>query len=109
MAIQLSEAATKQVKELKRAQNLSDHVVLRTSVKGGGSSGLSHELDFDNELHPHDKQFAIDRIPVVCDAKSYLYLNSTTVDYVQQGLQPGLTFVNANAKSTCGCGTSFSA
>ena len=109
MAIKLSEAATKQVKELKRAQNLPDHVFLRMGVKGGGCSGLSYELDFDNELRPHDKQFAIDGITVVCDAKSYLYLNSTTLDYVQQGLEAGFTFVNANAKSTCGCGTSFSA
>lgn len=109
MAIQLSEAATKQVKELKRAQNLPDHVFLRIGVKGGGCSGLSYELDFDNELRPHDRQFAIDGITVVCDAKSYLYLNSTTLDYVTQGLQAGFTFANANAKSTCGCGTSFSA
>lgn len=109
MAIQLSEAATKQVKELKRAQNLPDHIFLRIGVKGGGCSSLSYELDFDNELHPHDKQFAIDGITVVCDAKSYLYLNSTTLDYVQQGLEAGFTFVNANAKSTRGCGTSSSA
>ncbi|HWO45252.1 MAG TPA: iron-sulfur cluster assembly accessory protein [Methylomirabilota bacterium] len=84
MAIQLSEAATKQVKELKRAQDLPDHVFLRMGVKGGGCSGLAYELDFDNELRPHDKQFAIDGITVACDAKSYLYLNSTTLDYVQQ-------------------------
>jgi len=109
MAIQLSEAATKQVKELKRAQNLPDNVFLRMGVKGGGCSGLSYELNFDNELRPHDKQFAIDGITVVCDAKSYLYLNSTTLDYVTQGLQAGFTFANANATSTCGCGTSFSA
>jgi len=89
MAIQLSEAATKQVKELKRAQDLPDHVFLRMGVKGGGCSGLAYELDFDNELRPHDKQFAIDGITVACDAKSYLYLNSTTLDYVQQGLQAG--------------------
>jgi len=43
------------------------------------------------------------------DRDCYLYLNSTTLDYVQQGLQAGFTFVNANAKSTCWCGTSFSA
>jgi iron-sulfur cluster assembly protein len=46
---------------------------------------------------------------VVCDKKSYLYLNETTLDYVQQGLTGGFTFVNPSAKSSCGCGTSFSA
>jgi iron-sulfur cluster assembly protein len=45
----------------------------------------------------------------VCDKKSYLYLNETTLDYVQQGLTGGFTFVNPSAKSSCGCGTSFSA
>ena len=109
MAIQLSEEAVKHVKELKRAQNLPDDVFLRMGVKGGGCSGLSYLLEFDNELRPQDKQFEIDGVRVVCDAKSYLYLNSTTLDYVKQGLQAGFAFVNPNAKSSCGCGSSFSA
>jgi len=46
---------------------------------------------------------------MVCDAKSYLYLNGVTLDYVTEGLQGGFTFVNPQAKSSCGCGTSFSA
>ncbi len=109
MAIQLSEEAVKHVKELKRAQNLPEDVFLRMGVKGGGCSGLSYLLEFDNELRPQDKQFEIDGVRVVCDAKSYLYLNSTTLDYVKQGLQAGFAFVNPNAKSSCGCGSSFSA
>jgi iron-sulfur cluster assembly protein len=109
MAIQLSEAAVRQVKELKRAQNLSEDVFLRMGVKGGGCSGMSYVLEFDNERGATDKQFDIDGIKVVCDMKSYLYLNSTTLDYVKQGLTAGSTFVNPQAKSTCGCGTSFSA
>ena len=109
MAIQLSEAAIKQVKELKRAQNLGADVFMRMGVKGGGCSGLSYVLEFDNELRPHDRQFEIDGVKVVCDAKSYLYLNGTTLDYVKQGLTGGFTFINPQAKSSCGCGTSFSA
>jgi iron-sulfur cluster assembly protein len=109
MAIQLSEAAIKQVKELKCAQNLGADVFLRMGVKGGGCSGLSYVLEFDNELRPHDRQFEIDGVKVVCDAKSYLYLSATALDYVKQGLTAGFTFVNPNAKSACGCGTSFSA
>ncbi len=46
---------------------------------------------------------------VLCDAKSYLYLNGTTLEYFTQGLTGGFTFVNPQAKSSCGCGTSFSA
>jgi len=55
----------------------------------------------------HDKQFEIDSVKVVVDVKSYLYLNGTTLDWVNQGLTGGFTFVNPNAKSSCGCGTSF--
>jgi iron-sulfur cluster assembly protein len=109
MALVLSEGATKQVRQLKAAQDLGDDVFLRMGVKGGGCSGLSYLLEFDTELAPHDKVFEIDGIKVVCDAKSYLYLNGTTLDYVQQGLTGGFTFVNPQAKSSCGCGTSFSA
>jgi iron-sulfur cluster assembly protein len=109
MALNVSDAALTQVKELKRAQNLPDAVFLRMGVKGGGCSGLSYLLEFDSELGPHDKTFDIDGIKVVCDKKSYLYLNGTTLDYVQQGLTGGFTFVNPKAKSSCGCGTSFSA
>ena len=58
---------------------------------------------------PHDKEFEIDGVKVVVDTKSYLYLNGTTLDYVTQGLTGGFTFVNPQAKSSCGCGTSFSA
>jgi iron-sulfur cluster assembly protein len=109
MALALSENAVKQVNELKQAQNLPETVFLRMGVKGGGCSGMSYSLEFDTEMGPHDREFQIDGIKVVCDKKSYLYLNGTTLDYVRQGLAGGFTFVNPNAKSSCGCGTSFSA
>ena len=108
MAVALTEKAVQQVKQLMQTQNL-ENVYLRMGVKGGGCSGLSSSLEFDNETGPHDKKFDIDGIQVVCDKKSYLYLNGTTLDYVMQGLTGGFTFVNPNAKSSCGCGTSFSA
>jgi iron-sulfur cluster assembly protein len=109
MAVALSDAAKKQVKQLKEAQNLPDTVFLRMGVKGGGCSGMSYLLEFDSETGPHDREFEIDGVKVVVDKKSYLYLNGTTLDYVTQGLTGGFTFVNPNAKSSCGCGTSFSA
>jgi iron-sulfur cluster assembly protein len=109
MAVALSEAAVKHVKSLKQTQNLPETVFLRMGVKGGGCSGLSYSLEFDSEMGPHDKEFEIDGVKVVVDRKSYLYLNGTTLDYVTQGLTGGFTFVNPQAKSSCGCGTSFSA
>lgn len=109
MAVELSEAAARQVRELKQQQNLPENAFLRMGVRGGGCSGLSYALEFDTELGPHDKEFEIDGIKVVVDRKSYIYLNGTTLDYVKQGLTGGFTFVNPQAKSSCGCGTSFSA
>ncbi len=108
MALAMTDNAVKQVKGLIEAQKL-ENVYLRMGVKGGGCSGLSYSLELDNEIGPHDKTFEIDGVQVVCDKKSYLYLNGITLDYVMQGLTGGFTFVNPNAKSSCGCGTSFSA
>ena len=108
MALALTETATKHVKKMLEEQKLQG-VFLRMGVKGGGCSGLSYSLEFDSELEKHDKKFEVDGVTVVCDAKSYLYLNGTTLDYVTEGLQGGFTFINPQAKSSCGCGTSFTA
>jgi iron-sulfur cluster assembly protein len=108
MALALTDNASKQVKRLMAEQKL-DNVFLRVGVKGGGCSGLSYSLEFDSELGKHDKKFDLDGVQVVCDTKSYLYLNGITLDYVTEGLTGGFTFINPQAKSSCGCGTSFSA
>ena len=108
MALALTEKANTHVKKLMEDQNLHG-IFLRMGVKGGGCAGLSYSLEFDSELGPHDKKFDVDGVQVVCDAKSYLYLNGVTLDYVTEGLQGGFTFINPQAKSSCGCGTSFSA
>src|SRR5262245_31315614 len=108
MAVSMTPVATNRVKELMATQKV-DNAFLRMGVRGGGCSGMTYDLQFDNELRKHDKQFEIDGVKVVVDVKSYLYLNGTTLDYVTQGLTGGFTFVNPNAKSSCGCGTSFTA
>jgi len=106
MAVNVSPTAVKRVKELMVSQHL-DNAFLRMGVKGGGCSGLQYNLEFDTELSKFDKQFEVDGVKVVVDVKSYLYLNGSTLDWVTQGLTGGFTFVNPNAKSSCGCGTSF--
>ena len=108
MAVSMTPVAVNRVKELLRAQKL-DNAFLRMGVRGGGCSGMTYDLQFDSDLRKHDKEFDIDGVKVVVDVKSYLYLNGTTLDYVTQGLTGGFTFVNPNAKSSCGCGTSFTA
>src|SRR5438874_4213319 len=108
MARTLSEEAINQVKKLKQEQSLGDEVFLRMGAQAGVCSGMSYALEFDSEKGPHDKEFDIDGVKVVCDKKSYIYLTGTTLDYVKQGLTGGFTFVNPQAKSACGCGESFS-
>jgi iron-sulfur cluster assembly protein len=108
MAVSMTPAAISRVKELMTTQKLDD-AFLRMGVRGGGCSGMTYDLQFDSELRKHDKQFEVEGVKVVVDVKSYLYLNGTTLDYVTQGLTGGFTFVNPNAKSSCGCGTSFTA
>lgn len=78
-------------------------------VRGGGCSGMNYVLGFDNQLSEDDQVFEQDGIKLVCDMKSYLYLNGTEIDY-EDGLNgSGFVFKNPNAKRSCGCGQSFSA
>jgi iron-sulfur cluster assembly protein len=108
MAVSMTPTAVSRVKELMTTQKL-ENAFLRMGVRGGGCSGMTYDLQFDSELRKHDKQFEVDGVKVVVDVKSYLYLNGTTLDYVTEGLTGGFTFLNPQAKSSCGCGTSFSA
>ena len=108
MALALTDKAKVQVKKILEDQKL-ENVFLRMGVKGGGCSGLSYSLEFDSELGKHDKKFDLDGVTVVCDAKSYLYLNGTTLDFKEEMMNRGFVFNNPNATHTCGCGSSFSA
>ena len=80
---------------------------LRVSVVGGGCSGLSYKLDFDNELKPADQVFEAGGIKLVTDLKSLLYLINTELDYSDGLNGKGFFFKNPNASRTCGCGESF--
>lgn len=80
---------------------------LRVSVKGGGCSGLSYNLDFDNEAKPGDMEFTHEGLKMVCDMKSFLYLCGTELDFSDGLNGKGFNFINPNAARTCGCGESF--
>lgn len=83
---------------------------LRVSVVGGGCSGLSYNLSFDtNEPAPSDVASDFEGLRVVTDGKSFPYLLGMQLDFSDGLNGKGFTFSNPNAKSTCGCGTSFSA
>ena len=80
---------------------------LRVSVVGGGCSGLSYKMDFDNKSLPADQVFEDNAIKVVTDLKSFLYLVNTTLEFSEGLNGKGFYFNNPNASRTCGCGESF--
>ena len=80
---------------------------IRISVVGGGCSGLSYKMDFDNEAKAGDQEFEDRGEKLVTDLKSFLYLCDTTLDYSDGLNGKGFQFVNPNASRTCGCGESF--
>ena len=80
---------------------------LRVGVVGGGCSGLSYKLDFDNETKPMDQVFEDNGVKVVTDLKSFLYLVNTELDFSDGLNGKGFHFINPNASRSCGCGDSF--
>lgn len=80
---------------------------LRVGVVGGGCSGLSYKMDFDNEQKPMDQVFEDKGIKIVCDLKSFLYLVNTELDFSDGLNGKGFYFNNPNASRSCGCGESF--
>jgi iron-sulfur cluster assembly accessory protein len=81
---------------------------LRVGVVGGGCSGFSYSMQFENSAGMMDKVFDFDGLKVYVDATSVMYLNGCIVDYVETLEGAGFKFENPNVKSTCGCGSSFS-
>jgi iron-sulfur cluster assembly accessory protein len=80
---------------------------LRVGVVGGGCSGFSYSMSFENSPGMMDKVYEFDGLKVFVDATSLMYLNGANVDYVETLEGAGFKFENPNVKSTCGCGSSF--
>jgi iron-sulfur cluster assembly protein len=101
-------AKAKVVKLMEEAGIANDSTYfLRVGVVGGGCSGLSYKLDFDNEVKPMDQVFEDNGVKVVCDLKSFLYLVNTELDFSDGLNGKGFYFNNPNASRSCGCGESF--
>ena len=111
MPILLSETAAKEIKQIIKDQGLpEDATRLRVGVKGGGCSGFSYLLDLvEEQPGESDEQMESNGVQILCDMKSYLYLNGTEIDFKDEVMGKGFVFKNPNATSSCGCGSSFSA
>jgi iron-sulfur cluster assembly protein len=113
MSITLTEKAASEVRRIVAEQNatgaVQDKIYLRMRVVGGGCSGFQHKLDLDPGVNPKlDETFELQGVPVVVDKRSLMYLDGVTVDFHDDLNRRGFSISNPNAKSTCGCGSSFS-
>ncbi len=114
--VTLTELAAREVNNIIEQQNksakdtddASAQLYLRVGVKGGGCSGFSYSLDLSETKTENDEVWTQHGIDVVCDPKSMLYLDGTTVDFKDELMGRGFVFTNPNATSSCGCGSSFS-
>ena len=107
--IYISDKAKAKVQQLMNDAGIGNDPTyfLRVGVVGGGCSGLSYKLDFDNEQKSMDQVFEDNGMKVVTDLKSFLYLVNTTLDFSDGLNGKGFYFSNPNASRTCGCGESF--
>jgi iron-sulfur cluster assembly accessory protein len=105
--VSLTPTAVAKVKEI-MAQQDPMPAGLRIGVVGGGCSGFSYSMNFENSSGMMDKVFNFDDLKVFVDATSVMYLQGCVVDYIETLEAAGFKFENPNVKSTCGCGSSFS-
>lgn len=105
--IALSEKAAQQVRKLKAENNIPEHHGLRLGVKGGGCSGMTYVLAFDEKARENDKIMELSGVTVFIDPKSLFFLSGTVLDYSDGLNGKGFVFNNPQATKTCGCGNSF--
>src|ERR1700716_3102879 len=101
--VTLTATAVDKVKEIMAQQNPVP-AGLRSGVVGGGCSGFSYSMSFENAPGVMDKVYTFDELKVYVDATSAMYLNGCIVDFVETLEASGFKFENPNVKSTCGCG-----
>ena len=106
--ITLTEKAADEVRRIIDEQGLPEGTALRLGVKGGGCSGFSYTMGFDDTIGETDQISESENLKVVCDPKSFLYLNGTEIDFEDSMMGRGFKFGNPNASKSCGCGESFS-
>lgn len=103
----ISESAKDKINSIRNSGSISNEHFIRVSVTSGGCSGLTYQMDFDNEMQPRDQVFEDKGLKVVTDLKSFLYLCNSTLEFSDGLNGKGFHFSNPNASRSCGCGESF--
>ncbi len=107
--ISISDKAAQEIKRVMADNKIPEHFGLRMGVKGGGCSGFSYVLGFDENANETDKVLDTNGVKVYVDERSLPYLAGIVLDFQDSMTGRGFTFDNPNATRTCGCGHSFSA
>ncbi len=105
--ITLTEKAVKEIKRIMQENSVPDGYGLRIGVRGGGCSGLTYTLGFDEKANDGDTVIEADSINLYVDGKSLFHISGTELDFSDGLNGKGFTFNNPNATKTCGCGESF--
>ena len=105
--ITITDKAAERARQLMNQEGKIDNYFVRVGVEGGGCSGLSYKLEFDNQLKEKDQVFEDKGLKLVTDLKSFLYLVGTQLDFSDGLNGKGFHFINPNASRTCACGESF--
>lgn len=104
--LNVTPGAQSKIKELLEQRQIPNHA-LRVFVTGGGCSGLSYGMAFEENIQEYDTLIEVDGVKLVVDATSILYIKGSTIDYVDSLMGGGFSIDNPQAVSTCGCGHSF--
>lgn len=109
--LKVTEAAAKEINVIIAEQEMQpEDTFLRLGVAGGGCSGFNYTLDLTTDKKENDEQYEVHGIKIICDPKSHIYLDGTTVDFKNDSmLGKGFVFDNPQSTGSCGCGSSFSA
>lgn len=105
--ISITSKAAKEIKRIMEENKIPENYGLRVGVKGGGCSGLTYSLGFDETLKENDTLIEANGVKLFVDGKSLFYLMGTELDFSDGLNGRGFVFNNPNAKKTCGCGESF--
>ncbi len=105
--ITLTKNAAKEIQKVMNENELNNDVCIRVGVKGGGCSGFTYTLDFDSKKTKFDLEFESQKLRILVDKKSHLYIKGTEIDWSYGLMDRGLKFNNPSAKGSCGCKTSF--
>ena len=105
----LTDTAVEQLKKIIKSEEVTGKHLLRVGVKGGGCSGFTYILGFDEKKEEQDEEFISNGMNVIMNKAHAIYLVGIEIDFLDGLQNRGFTFTNPNATDTCGCGTSFSA